>query len=251
MLPRLQVLQFRLLYCSHLFDLLLTSAAPPLPRPPALPRPHAGATYYGLDGWSIHKGACGLGYQYKNQGTGWDVAAIADASPEFAGSCGWVRVGRFGAVWRLQLDPASALAKRVLSSAVQIEPSSPSLMPPTHSPSLPFTPPVRCRRCYEVRCDPRSVVTDGYGNSFDRSGVCKHPGATVVVRTVDNCERGQSVQLWLCRVRLPNWVCRAALLQFASVPNQPALTTASMPTPYTLPAGPCNYPGNAYSNKRW
>ncbi|PRW39389.1 formate nitrite transporter [Chlorella sorokiniana] len=103
-----------------------------------------GATYYGLDGWSIHKGACGLGYQYKNQGTGWDVAAIADASPEFAGSCG---------------------------------------------------------RCYEVKCDPRSVVTDGYGNSFDRSGVCKHPGATVVVRTVDNC--------------------------------------------------PCNYPGNAYSNKRW
>ena len=41
-----------------------------------------------------------------------------------------------------------------------------------------------------MRCDPRSVVTDGYGNSFDRSGVCKHPGATVVVRTVDNCECG-------------------------------------------------------------
>ncbi|KAL4856466.1 Expansin-A32 [Chlorella vulgaris] len=46
------------------------------------------ATYYGTDGWSIHKGSCGFGYQYKDIGTGWDVAAIADASPEFAGSCG-------------------------------------------------------------------------------------------------------------------------------------------------------------------
>ena len=69
-----------------------------------------------------------------------------------------------------------------------------TLSPPHPSPS---THAVRCRRCYEVRCDPRSVVTDGYGNSFDRSGVCKHPGATVVVRTVDNCERGQSMQ-WCC-----------------------------------------------------
>ena len=57
--------------CSHLCDPVLTSAAPPLPHPC---RPPIGATYYGLDGWSIHKGACGLGYQYKNQGTGWDVA---------------------------------------------------------------------------------------------------------------------------------------------------------------------------------
>ena len=95
----------------------------------------AGASFYGIDGWSIHKGelggtwvrvgpasgpasarpradavrhpshaaahqpahppcasaapgACGFGYQYKNLGTGWDVAAIADASPEFQGSCG-------------------------------------------------------------------------------------------------------------------------------------------------------------------
>lgn len=116
-------------------------------RQPFLFFPCAGATFYGLDGWSIHKGACGLGYQvcmlqgaaggwlgrreggkkppppvllpgiclahrrcpqpptfhmhtsssssrplsslqYKNLGTGWDVAAIADASPEFQGSCG-------------------------------------------------------------------------------------------------------------------------------------------------------------------
>jgi hypothetical protein len=46
------------------------------------------ATYYGLDGWSIHKGSCGFGYQWPDIYPGFDVAAIADASPEFAGSCG-------------------------------------------------------------------------------------------------------------------------------------------------------------------
>ncbi|GAB4814157.1 hypothetical protein N2152v2_001203 [Parachlorella kessleri] len=102
------------------------------------------ASYYGTDGWSIHKGSCGFGYCWPDIGTGWDVAAIADASPEFAGSCG---------------------------------------------------------RCYEVRCASRMVV-DGYGNQMDRtSGICRDSSTSVVVRTVDNC--------------------------------------------------PCNYPANAYSNKRW
>ncbi|PSC67673.1 U6 snRNA phosphodiesterase [Micractinium conductrix] len=101
------------------------------------------ATFYGVDGWSIHKGSCGFGYQYKNVGTGWDAAAVSDASPEFAGSCG---------------------------------------------------------RCYEVRCAPRQVI-DGYGNTYDRSGACKAGAASIVVRTVDAC--------------------------------------------------PCQYPSNAYSNKRW
>lgn len=124
----------------------LCCAAPAPPLPPS----HAGATYYGLDGWSIHKGACGLGYQYKNQGTGWDVAAIADASPEFAGSCGWVVKGwgglRFGwggrrvgfAVWPLPRIPASALPN--MSCWTQ----PPALTPhATHSFSptpLPFNP---------------------------------------------------------------------------------------------------------------
>ncbi len=31
-------------------------------------------------------------------------------------------------------------------------------------------------------------MKDGYGNSFDRSDVCKAGSASVVVRTVDNCE---------------------------------------------------------------
>ncbi len=44
------------------------------------------------------------------------------------------------------------------------------------------------RRCYEVRCDPRSQVIDGYRNPYDRSSACKAGSASVVVRTVDNCE---------------------------------------------------------------
>ncbi|GAB4814158.1 hypothetical protein N2152v2_001204 [Parachlorella kessleri] len=38
------------------------------------------------------QGSCGFGYCWPDIGTGWDVAAIADASPEFAGSCGSVEV---------------------------------------------------------------------------------------------------------------------------------------------------------------
>lgn len=50
--------------------------------------------------------------------------------------------------------------------------------------------PTRRRRCYEVRCDLRSQVIDGYGNPYDRSSACKAGSASVVVRTVDNCECG-------------------------------------------------------------
>jgi len=46
------------------------------------------ATFYGLDGWSIHKGSCGLQYQWPDIYPGFDVAAISDASSEFADSCG-------------------------------------------------------------------------------------------------------------------------------------------------------------------
>lgn len=103
------------------------------------------ASFYGDDGGSIHNGNCGFGYQYPNVGTGYDVAAVADASPEFAGSCG---------------------------------------------------------RCYEVRCQARTVV-DGYGNSVDRSGVCKVGQQSVVVRTVDSCPcvypaNAYSNKRWCC-----------------------------------------------------
>lgn len=87
------------------------------------------ATYFGLDAWSIHRGSCGMGYQWPDIYPGFDVAAISDASPEFPASCG---------------------------------------------------------RCYEVKCR-NTVMTDGYGDSIDRSSVCFDESKTVVVRTVDNC----------------------------------------------------------------
>ncbi|KXZ46176.1 hypothetical protein GPECTOR_46g245 [Gonium pectorale] len=57
-----------------------------------------------------------------------------------------------------------------------------------------------CGRCVEVRCDP-AWIGDNYGGSYDRTGVCRDPEASVVVQVTDSC--------------------------------------------------PCNYPANAYSNKRW
>eukprot|EP01023_Acetabularia_acetabulum_P024986 TRINITY_DN239_c0_g1_i1.p4 TRINITY_DN239_c0_g1~~TRINITY_DN239_c0_g1_i1.p4 ORF type:complete len:198 (+),score=41.82 TRINITY_DN239_c0_g1_i1:172-765(+) len=50
----------------------------------------ARATYYGDEPWywSIHQGSCGYGYLCKDEGTGWDVAALADVHPAYAGSCG-------------------------------------------------------------------------------------------------------------------------------------------------------------------
>jgi len=46
--------------------------------------------------------------------------------------------------------------------------------------------PASCGRCYEVKCR-NTVLTDGYGESIDRSSVCFDDTKSVVVRTVDNC----------------------------------------------------------------
>eukprot|EP01023_Acetabularia_acetabulum_P026733 TRINITY_DN2534_c0_g1_i1.p2 TRINITY_DN2534_c0_g1~~TRINITY_DN2534_c0_g1_i1.p2 ORF type:complete len:196 (+),score=29.58 TRINITY_DN2534_c0_g1_i1:101-688(+) len=48
------------------------------------------ATYYGNEPWwwTIHYGSCGYGYLCKDEVTGWDVAALPDAHPEYWGSCG-------------------------------------------------------------------------------------------------------------------------------------------------------------------
>lgn len=62
--------------------------------------------------------------------------------------------------------------------------------PPLQSPCTDRNPPLpydTCSRCYEVRCQSRSKVIDGYGNSFSREN-CKAGDASVVLRTVDNCE---------------------------------------------------------------
>lgn len=56
----------------------------------------ARATFYGLDAWSLHNGACGFGYTCDNRWSsqlaqGWDVAAISDRSNLNTGSqCGCV-----------------------------------------------------------------------------------------------------------------------------------------------------------------
>lgn len=46
------------------------------------------STYYGTDAWSIHTGSCGYGYLAGDVGTGWDIAALSDSSPDYRGSCG-------------------------------------------------------------------------------------------------------------------------------------------------------------------
>lgn len=46
------------------------------------------ATFYGTDAWSIHKGSCGFGWLDRTVATGYNIAAISDTAPDFAGSCG-------------------------------------------------------------------------------------------------------------------------------------------------------------------
>eukprot|EP01024_Parvocaulis_polyphysoides_P018031 TRINITY_DN17957_c0_g3_i2.p1 TRINITY_DN17957_c0_g3~~TRINITY_DN17957_c0_g3_i2.p1 ORF type:complete len:428 (+),score=50.07 TRINITY_DN17957_c0_g3_i2:166-1284(+) len=48
------------------------------------------ATFYGHEHWlwNIHEGSCDYGYLCPNEGTGWDVAALPDAHPEYKGACG-------------------------------------------------------------------------------------------------------------------------------------------------------------------
>ena len=53
------------------------------------PTPQKGrSTYFGADGYSIHKGSCGLGAQFDSVYPGHDVIAISDKSAEFVDSCG-------------------------------------------------------------------------------------------------------------------------------------------------------------------
>ena len=101
--------------------------------------------------------------------------------------------------WRVIAGRRSmSLAPRACASACLRPLVLVGVMRPTPSPqasrSLPLPPPPPpppfppCSRCYEVRCDPRGTLVDGYGNTMDRSSVCKAGEASVVVRTVDACE---------------------------------------------------------------
>eukprot|EP01023_Acetabularia_acetabulum_P001534 TRINITY_DN1059_c0_g1_i1.p1 TRINITY_DN1059_c0_g1~~TRINITY_DN1059_c0_g1_i1.p1 ORF type:complete len:412 (-),score=73.87 TRINITY_DN1059_c0_g1_i1:2013-3248(-) len=48
------------------------------------------ATYYGNEWWlwDIHQGSCGYSYLCPEEGTGWDITALPDLHPDYAGSCG-------------------------------------------------------------------------------------------------------------------------------------------------------------------
>ncbi|KAL6768135.1 hypothetical protein ACKKBF_B37940 [Auxenochlorella protothecoides x Auxenochlorella symbiontica] len=59
------------------------------------------ATFYGADGYSIHTGSCGFGFQWPGIGTGFDVAAMTDAAPDFTDSC--------GRCYEVQCDPTPRL----------------------------------------------------------------------------------------------------------------------------------------------
>ena len=106
-----------------------------------------------------------------------------------------------------------------------------------------------------MRCEPRSQVQDGYGNSFDRSGACKAGSASVVVRTVDNCELTGGLgglAGWLaglCGLGLAGFqrLCTSVLLCHQALDSK---QTSPCP-PSSHAPGPCTYPANAYSNKRW
>jgi hypothetical protein len=41
--------------------------------------------------------------------------------------------------------------------------------------------PGSCGRCFEVKCDP-TWIRDGYGASFDRTGACRDPSASVILQ---------------------------------------------------------------------
>lgn len=45
-------------------------------------------TFYGTDGFSVHRGSCGYGFLDPDASTGWDIAAPADRNLNFTGSCG-------------------------------------------------------------------------------------------------------------------------------------------------------------------
>eukprot|EP01023_Acetabularia_acetabulum_P013049 TRINITY_DN161_c0_g2_i1.p2 TRINITY_DN161_c0_g2~~TRINITY_DN161_c0_g2_i1.p2 ORF type:complete len:417 (-),score=64.43 TRINITY_DN161_c0_g2_i1:2905-4155(-) len=62
--------------------------------------------------------------------------------------------------------------------------------------------PGSCGRCYEVKCNP-VWLSDGYGNSLDRTHVCRDPEASVVVQITDTCpcyyaNNAYSNKRWCC-----------------------------------------------------
>lgn len=206
-----------------------------------------------------------------NAGTGWDIAALSDSDPEYAGSCGrcyegarahtltrhaclsalamrscwWSRAPpdmQAGAVGCMQrLSNASALSHHSL-------PVVPCTAPPRDQPSS-----VSC-----VNAD----VKDGYGAEVSRSGSCHDTSKTVKVTITDTCEcpplrHGMAAAGHAAHTSFAahtgrahdtsKCVSEAALLCTMCV----CLAAGGSPPLLPLPAGPCYYPSNQYSNKRW
>lgn len=88
---------------------------------------------------------------------GWDVAAMTDVNPLYAGSCGY--------------------GSQYLSLVKNIGVNRPESSICTFLPS---------RSCFEVKCNP-SKIQDGYGKEYDRTEVCKNPDQSVVFRITDTC----------------------------------------------------------------
>ncbi|GIM02722.1 hypothetical protein Vretimale_7577, partial [Volvox reticuliferus] len=59
-----------------------------------------------------------------------------------------------------------------------------------------------CGRCFEVRCDP-TWISDNYGQSFDRTGVCRDSEASVIVQITDSCPCDYPANAWSNR----RWCC--------------------------------------------
>lgn len=130
---------------------------------------------------------------------GWDAGAMDDQNPEFIGSCGWagthsrvlargVGAGRgagrdFGCgLTAVQYLDEQGWGWGMLSTGLLC-------LLPSHRPTAPACQPhTTCRRCYEIKCDPR-VFTDGYGASLDRTKVCYDPEASVVIQIVVSWQR--------------------------------------------------------------
>eukprot|EP00878_Enallax_costatus_P000654 GHUV01000760.1.p1 GENE.GHUV01000760.1~~GHUV01000760.1.p1 ORF type:complete len:218 (+),score=35.21 GHUV01000760.1:224-877(+) len=96
---------------------------------------HTGrATFYGKDGWSIHTGSCGYGYLDENAGTGWDVAALADAAWDYSNSCGKCKEVKCKNMWfkdgyGQQLDRSNVCFDQAASVVVTIVDTCPCSYP--------------------------------------------------------------------------------------------------------------------------
>ncbi|KAI7842008.1 hypothetical protein COHA_004211 [Chlorella ohadii] len=153
------------------------------------------ASYYGTDGWSIHKGNCGFGYISQDQpAVGKPVAKALEGGP----------IARKQRQLRIHSCDSSAHALAACPSArsTSLRPARPYLCSRRASPqgwdvaALSDQFPNfagSCGRCYEVKCDPR-WVKDGYGASFDRTSVCYDTGASLLLRIVDE----YSNKRWCC-----------------------------------------------------